>query len=81
MSGSTDYGVNDRLEAPFLLSIKQQIAFCIYRKNVKEDWGEEEFADYQVITPSGGTESVQLAERQTVICEFHGIMSFLPDTT
>jgi hypothetical protein len=30
---------------------EQRIAFCTYRKNVKEEWSEEEFADYQVITP------------------------------
>jgi len=47
---------------------EQRIAFCTYRKNVKEDWGEEEFSDYEIITPSGETEIVQLAERQTVLC-------------
>jgi hypothetical protein len=47
---------------------EQRIAFCTYRKNVKEDWPEEEFTDYEVITPSGETEIMQLAERQTVLC-------------
>ena len=46
---------------------EQRIAFCTYRKNVKEDWGEEEFTDCEVITPSGETEIIQLAERQTVL--------------
>ena len=45
----------------------QRIAFCTYRKNVKEDWSEEEFTDYEVITESGDTELMQLAERQTVL--------------
>jgi hypothetical protein len=47
---------------------EQRIAFCTYRKNVKEDWGEEEFTDYEVITESGETEIMQLAERQTILC-------------
>jgi hypothetical protein len=46
---------------------EQRIAFCTYRKNVKEDWPQEEFADYEVVTESGETEVVQLAERQTVL--------------
>jgi len=45
----------------------QRIAFCTYRKNVKEDWGEEEFSDYQIATSEDETEIVQLAERQTVL--------------
>jgi len=45
----------------------QRIAFCTYRKHVKEDWPEEEFADYQIVTPGDETEIIQLAERQTVL--------------
>jgi hypothetical protein len=47
--------------------VEQRIAFCTYRKNVKEDWAEDEFADYEIVSPSGETEIVQLAERQTVL--------------
>ena len=46
---------------------QQRIAFCTYRKNVQEDWPDEEFAEYEVDTPSGETEVMQLAERQTVL--------------
>ena len=46
---------------------EQRIAFCTYRKNVKEDWTEDEFANYEVITPSGETEIMQLAEHQTTL--------------
>ena len=46
---------------------EQRIAFCTYRKNVKEDWPEEEFADYEVVYPGGEKEIMQLAERQTVL--------------
>jgi hypothetical protein len=46
---------------------EQRIAFCTYRKNVKEEWPEDEFADYEVITPSGETEIMQLAERKTTL--------------
>jgi hypothetical protein len=46
---------------------EQRVAFCTYRKNVKEDWPEEEFDDYEIITPDGETEVMQLAERQTVL--------------
>jgi hypothetical protein len=30
---------------------EQRIAFCTYRKNVKEECPEKKFADYQVVTP------------------------------
>jgi len=46
----------------------QRIAFCTYRKYVKEDWPAEEFADYQTINESGETQTIQLAERQTILC-------------
>jgi hypothetical protein len=47
--------------------VKERIAFCTYRKNVKEDWPEEAFTHYEMITESGETEAIQLAERQTVL--------------
>jgi hypothetical protein len=46
---------------------EQCIAFCTYRKNVDEGWPEDEFADYEVVSLSGETESMQLAEQQTVL--------------
>jgi hypothetical protein len=46
---------------------RERIAFCTYRKNVREDWPEEEFADYEIVTPGGETETVRLAERQTAL--------------
>ena len=46
----------------------QRIAFCTYRKNVKEDWDESEFTKYEILTESGDTETVQLAERETLLC-------------
>jgi hypothetical protein len=46
---------------------KLRIAFCTYRKNVKENWPEEDFADYEVSTHNGDTEIMQLAEKQTVL--------------
>jgi hypothetical protein len=46
---------------------RKRIAFCSYRKNVKEDWGEEEFTPYEIVSPSGEKEEIQLAERQTVL--------------
>ena len=51
----------------FAYLAEQRIAFCTYRKNVKEDWPEEEFADYEVSTPSGEMEIMQLAERESVL--------------
>jgi hypothetical protein len=48
--------------------VHQRIAFCTYRKNVKEDWDESEFADYEIVTESGDKETVWLAERETVLC-------------
>jgi len=45
----------------------QRIAFCTYKKNVKEDWDDSEFSDYEIITPNGDKENVLLAERETVL--------------
>jgi len=45
----------------------QRIAFCTYKKNVDEDWPEEEFSDYEMVTESGDKETVCLAERETVL--------------
>ena len=45
----------------------QRIAFCTYRKNVNENWDDSEFADYEIVTESGDTETIQLAERETVL--------------
>jgi len=46
----------------------ERIAFCTYRKNVKEAWDESEFTEYEIITESGDKEVVRLAERETVLC-------------
>jgi hypothetical protein len=46
---------------------RQRIAFCTYNKNVKEDWDESDFTDYEIVTESGEKEIVQLAERETVL--------------
>ena len=47
---------------------EQRIAFCTYRKHVQEDWSEEEFTPYEIVTPDEETEIMQLAERETVLC-------------
>lgn len=46
---------------------ENRIAFCTYRKNVKEDWGEQEFTDYEIMDEEGEKETIQLAERSTVL--------------
>jgi hypothetical protein len=46
---------------------KQRTAFCTYRKYVEREWPEEEFADYETVNESGKTETIRLAERQTVL--------------
>jgi len=45
----------------------QCIAFCTYKKNVDEDWPDEAFSDYEMVTESGDKENVRLAERKTVL--------------
>jgi hypothetical protein len=47
---------------------EKRIAFCTYRKNVKEDWTDEEFEEYTVIEDNGEEEKFLLAERETVLC-------------
>ena len=51
----------------FTFMSEQRIAVCTYCKYVKEDWPDEEFSNYEIITPGGETETVRLAERQTVL--------------
>jgi hypothetical protein len=46
---------------------EQRIAFCTYRKYAKEDWPDEEFTDYEIVHEDGETETVWLAERQTIL--------------
>jgi hypothetical protein len=46
---------------------KKNIAFCTYRKNVKEDWSEEEFTEYKIINDNGEEEVFLLAERETTL--------------
>ena len=46
---------------------ENSIAFCTYRKNVKEDWPDEEFTEYTVIDDDEEEETLLLAERETVL--------------
>jgi hypothetical protein len=46
---------------------EQRIAFCTYKKYSTEDWSDEEFTDYEIVSESGEKETVALAERETVL--------------
>jgi hypothetical protein len=49
---------------PFFMELKRRrIAFCTYRKNVKEQWDKNEFAEYLVKDATGETIRMKLAER------------------
>lgn len=45
---------------------EKKIAFCTYRKNVKDDWPEEEFTEYKVMDDNE-EERLLLAERETTL--------------
>jgi hypothetical protein len=45
---------------------EKNIAFCTYRKNVKENWAEEEFTEYKEINDNE-EEVLLLAERETTL--------------
>ena len=52
----------------FFIHLQQErIAFCTYRKNVKEDWPEDAFTEYETVDASGEKENMLLAERSTVL--------------
>jgi hypothetical protein len=51
----------------FLYLGQERIAFCTYRKNVKEDWPEEVFTEYETVDTDGRKESILLAEQSTVL--------------
>jgi hypothetical protein len=51
----------------FLYLQRERIAFCTYRKNVKEDWPEEAFTEYEVVDADGQKESILLAEQSTLL--------------
>jgi hypothetical protein len=46
---------------------QKRIAFCSYRKNVKEDWSPDEFTDYEVLDANGDIEHLRLAEQETIL--------------
>ena len=49
---------------PFFIELKEKrIAFCSYRKNVKDKWDISEFEEYTVKDFSGETVTMKLAER------------------
>jgi hypothetical protein len=49
---------------PFFMELKKQrIAFCTYRKNVKDKWDVREFEEYTVKDSSGEIARMKLAER------------------
>jgi hypothetical protein len=49
---------------PFFIELKEKrIAFCTYRKNVKDQWDINEFKEYTVKDLSGETVKMKLAER------------------
>jgi DNA-binding transcriptional regulator/RsmH inhibitor MraZ len=49
---------------PFFMELKEKrIAFCTYRKNVKDNWDINEFEEYTVKDLSGETVRMKLAER------------------
>jgi len=53
---------------PFFNELKEKrIAFCTYRKNVKEKWDISEFKEYEVKDKSGDTVRMKLAERETYL--------------
>ena len=53
---------------PFFIGLKKRrIAFCTYRKNVKDNWEVSEFIEYEVKDKSGETVRIKLAERGTYL--------------
>jgi hypothetical protein len=53
---------------PFFKDLKKKkIAFCTYRKNVKDKWDINEFEEYTVSDTFGGTLRMKLAERGTYL--------------
>jgi len=53
---------------PFFLELQEKrIAFCTYRKNVKDKWAISEFAEYAVKDVSGETVRLKLAEREVTL--------------
>lgn len=46
---------------------ERNIAFCTYRKNVKEEWPDECFSDYEVVDENGDRETMRLAEATTTL--------------
>jgi len=53
---------------PFFNELKKRrIAFCTYRKNVKDKWDISEFKEYTVKDKSGNTVCMKLAERGTYL--------------
>jgi hypothetical protein len=45
----------------------KRIAFCSYRKNVKDKWADEEFTEYTILDDNGEEDTLLLAERETTL--------------
>ena len=53
---------------PFFIALKEKrIAFCTYRKHVKDKWDTNEFKEYEVKDNFGETVRMKLAERGTCL--------------
>ena len=53
---------------PFFIELKKRrIAFCTYRKNVKDKWDAKAFQHYTVVDKFGQTVHMKLAERRTCL--------------
>lgn len=46
---------------------QEHIAICTYRKNVKDQWTDEEFSTYEEVLPEGEIQKVDLAERGVLL--------------
>jgi len=53
---------------PFFIALKKKrIAFCTYRKNVKDKWNENDFQEYEIKDRSGVKVRMKLAERDAYL--------------
>jgi len=46
---------------------QQRIAVCTYKKNVQEQWDDQEFTSYEEVLPNGEEQKTKLAERGVLL--------------
>jgi len=53
---------------PEVKTLRERVAICTYNKNVKNNWPQEDFIEYEMVDQQDGTmEKIRLAEKKIIL--------------